>query len=106
MTGVIELFGGRSVWTRYEEGDEDEGVTSSEDTLLDLHTNKRVKPGAAKDSIGVPGAFVTIDDAGVTARFPGGRTQSLSTDATAAGLASYGGARVLERQRRRARARS
>ena len=91
VTGVIELFGGRWVWSRYEEGDEDEGVTSSEDTLRDLHTNKRVQPGAAKDFIGVPGAFVTIDTAGVTARFPDGRTRSLSTDATAAGLASYGG---------------
>lgn len=90
VTSVTALLGGRWVWTRYEEGDEDEGVTSSEDTLLDLQTNKRVKPGAAMDYIGVPGAFVTIDAAGVTARFPGGRTQSLSTDAAAAGLASYG----------------
>jgi hypothetical protein len=91
VTDVNALLGGRWAWTTFREGDEDEGTTFSEDTLRDLRTNKTVDGKAAKDTVALAGALVTIDAAGVTARFTDGRTQSLSTDAAAEGLASFGG---------------
>ena len=98
VTDVRGLFGGRWVWSSLDVGDEDEGTTDREDTLRDLRTNKRVKlkligsnASGVNELIGVPGAFVTAGPTGVTVHFVGGRTQTLSTDATAAGLATVGG---------------
>jgi hypothetical protein len=91
VTDINALLGGRWAWTTFREGNEDEGTTFREDTLRDLRTNASVQGTAATDTVAVDGALVTIDTAGVTARFTDGRTRTLSGDPTAEGLASFGG---------------
>ena len=94
---LTAVLGGRWVWSSHVVGsDDDEDPGSRDDTLLDLRTNQRVEVAlygfntpAVDELIAVPGAFVTAGG-GVTARFPSGRTQQLSTDPAAAGLTSRG----------------
>ena len=95
-TDVNAVFGGRWVWSSYLTGDPDsddeESSSTRDDTLLDLRTGKRVKVPMARvnELIALPGALVTTNANGVMARFPGGRSQTLSTDPAATGLASHG----------------
>ena len=98
-TEVNEVLGGRWVWSSHivgSDSDDEEDPGSREDMLLDLRTNQRVEVQLygvnapnVDELIALPGAFVTTGG-GVTARFPGGRTQQLSTDAAATGLAARG----------------